>query len=63
MSLMFSCQKELARFSASPAPGATEYRPSDENVSQPIGKSLTERTVFSLMVDTIDTKENYNAFV
>lgn len=31
MSLMFSCQKELARFSASPAPGASEYRPGDEN--------------------------------
>lgn len=31
MSLMFSCQKELARFSASPAPGATDYRQGDEN--------------------------------
>lgn len=51
MSLMFSCQKELARFSASPAPGASEYRPGDENVSQPIGKSLPECTVFLIFYD------------
>lgn len=64
MSLMFSCQKELARFSASPAPGASEYRPGDENVSQPTGKSLPERTVFLIFYD-LDTKvinENYNGF-
>ncbi|XP_055999633.1 uncharacterized protein LOC125656907 isoform X4 [Ostrea edulis] len=31
LSLMFSCQKELARFSVGPVPGAIESKPGDEN--------------------------------
>nr|XP_034307211.1 uncharacterized protein LOC105319401 isoform X7 [Crassostrea gigas] len=49
MSLMFSCQKELARFSASPAPGATEYRPSDENEHLLMTFTYTSKAARDLM--------------
>ena len=33
MTIVFSCQKETARFSVSPAPEADEYRPIEDTVS------------------------------
>uniref|UniRef100_K1RWZ9 Uncharacterized protein C3orf20 n=1 Tax=Magallana gigas TaxID=29159 RepID=K1RWZ9_MAGGI len=44
-----SCQKELARFSASPALGATEYRPSDENEHLLMTFTYTSKAARDLM--------------
>lgn len=44
LSLMFSCQKELARFSVGPVPGAIESKPGDENVSGPCTPKIDFRS-------------------
>ncbi|XP_078341968.1 uncharacterized protein LOC111107827 isoform X2 [Crassostrea virginica] len=49
MSLMFSCQKELARFSASPFVGATEYKPGDENEHLLMTFSYTSKAARDMM--------------
>ena len=33
MSIVFSCQKETARFSVSPSPGVEDFKPGEDTVS------------------------------